>query len=238
MRRISLVFLCAIGFTIDATAQVLTNKVVDQFGDPLPEDAVARIGTLRWNGRFTYDLAYSPDGKRLAAQCSDHTFRIYDAENGRELRRFSGTKYGDQDYYYWNWETESQPSKKNSIPKFPPRESVRLPCSSGSRRVSVTAENRIRVVDKNTTMELALFGPLGKPEMAVFSPDGSFLAIGDNKDFSIHLWDMNQRKKLGECRGHETELGTLIFSADRKSLISTARDLTVRCWNPTMKSST
>jgi WD40 repeat protein len=227
----SLALLCAIVFTIDAAAQEKAKPAFDQFGDPLPEGAVARIGTVRWNGRITTELAYSPDGKKLAAQCSDQSVRIYDPENGRELQRFRAN--GDVEYFEWNWEAEAQPAWKNKLPRLPSQGSMRLPCLSANRRVAVTTEKRVRVVDNTTDKILGFFGPLEKPEIAVVSPDGAILAVADNADYSIHLWDVARVKKLGQCLGHENNLVTLIFSPDGKSLVSSAADLTVCCWEPT-----
>src|SRR5712692_643659 len=59
----------------------------DQHGDPLPEGAVARIGTvrLRHAGPVTA-LAYSHDGKILASGSEDGTIRLWDAATGKELQ--------------------------------------------------------------------------------------------------------------------------------------------------------
>jgi len=52
----------------------------DRFGDPLPEGAVQRLGTLRMRYRSIGDLCYLPDGRPLVATGSD--LEIWDPETG------------------------------------------------------------------------------------------------------------------------------------------------------------
>lgn len=68
-------------FFLLAINQLLGADTVreDQLGDPLPEGAIARIGTLRWWYPATR-LTYSPDGRWLAAT-GGHTV-IFDASTG------------------------------------------------------------------------------------------------------------------------------------------------------------
>jgi WD40 repeat protein len=60
----------------------------DLYGDPLPEGAVARLGTLRFRG--TPDsravlLAYAPDGKTLARLEDRGTLCLFEAASGRRI---------------------------------------------------------------------------------------------------------------------------------------------------------
>jgi len=61
---------------------------LDTHGDPLPVGARARLGTLRWrHGAGVLFVSYSEDGKQLLTASQDGTLRLWDVENGRELRR-------------------------------------------------------------------------------------------------------------------------------------------------------
>src|SRR5262249_31464795 len=53
----------------------------DRFGDPLPRNVVARLGTMRLHhGGGPYAATFSSDGKRLASVSStDNTIRIWDS---------------------------------------------------------------------------------------------------------------------------------------------------------------
>ncbi|MBI3409898.1 MAG: WD40 repeat domain-containing protein [Planctomycetes bacterium] len=57
----------------------------DLHGDPLPQGAVARLGTLRWR-RHESTLIYSPDGRYLAATGKQPC--LFDAASGKVVRRF------------------------------------------------------------------------------------------------------------------------------------------------------
>src|SRR5688572_14417481 len=57
----------------------------DAYGDPLPDGAAARLGTLRWRaGMFIAGFAWSPDGKWIAtADAHGRTVRLWEASSGR-----------------------------------------------------------------------------------------------------------------------------------------------------------
>jgi RNA polymerase sigma factor (sigma-70 family) len=63
---------------------------LDLFGDPLPEGAVARIGTSRLREQgYTCVLAYSPDGRRFAyASQGSGPIHICEAADGKPVRDF------------------------------------------------------------------------------------------------------------------------------------------------------
>ncbi len=58
---------------------------VDCFGDPLPDGALARFGTVRWRAGIAGCLAFSADGKRLVT--NTHTALVWDIATGGEIVR-------------------------------------------------------------------------------------------------------------------------------------------------------
>lgn len=58
---------------------------VDVFGDPLPEGAIARLGSLRfYHGSQVNRVVLSPDGKWLVS-LSEGAYRLWDARSGLEI---------------------------------------------------------------------------------------------------------------------------------------------------------
>src|SRR5262245_31580169 len=65
----------------------------DRHGDPLPEGALARVGSVRLrHASAVGGLAFSPDGKVIATGGYDEAMYLWDARTGRELRRLRQIK--------------------------------------------------------------------------------------------------------------------------------------------------
>jgi RNA polymerase sigma factor (sigma-70 family) len=57
---------------------------VDRFGDPLPDGAVRRFGTLRFRHESVAALAFTPDDKRLVAGVGREPLAVFDPADGRK----------------------------------------------------------------------------------------------------------------------------------------------------------
>jgi WD40 repeat protein len=179
---------------------------VDSYGDPLPDGALARLGTVRFRCDGSIEaVAFSPDGKSLVIGCRNSEkkvpLQLLEVSTGKELRRFRDS----QDHYHSG--TVFSPDGK-------------LLASLLRGRVSlwdVANGKRVREVGDEA----------GYIRRFTFSPDGKKLATAGHPDWTlkvnvVRLWDVNDGKKLREMLGHETWIDSLAFTPDGKSLYSTS----------------
>ena len=212
-------------FAVNASAEALSQS-------NLPEGTKARLG----KGRI-FDVAYSPDGKRLAVASSIGVW-LYDAETGEELDLLTGHAY-----YAWV-EGYVQPYVRNV--SFSPDGQTLL-----SRYINGNA-----VVWDTVTGEL-LNRPHGG-DVISFSPDGRILASGGGgagwgriRFYDVmtgeHLRTIDDQRTAERNKQLELRIGTsvsysgissiygsvrsLSFSPDGKTLASGLSDGTIRIWD-------
>ena len=76
----------------DSTTAGPVNKAAaakDRFGDPLPEGAVTRLGSIRFRGgdRPVNAMRFSPDGQTLLTVSEDFLVRLWETKTGRLLHQ-------------------------------------------------------------------------------------------------------------------------------------------------------
>ena len=100
----------------------------------------------------------------------------------------------------------------------------------GSKVVSGSDDNTIRLWDLNSRSELASFkgGEYGVSSVAI-SPDGSKVVSGDNN--TIRLWDLNSKSELASFKGHKDIVRSVVFSPDGSKVVSGSDDRTIRLWD-------
>src|SRR5215468_5607291 len=86
-RTVLLIGLFATGAAVPPATTAPPAARTDLLGDPLPDGALARVGTLRFRHFATIvSVAYAPDGKSVATGGRDGV-RVWDAATGRQRLR-------------------------------------------------------------------------------------------------------------------------------------------------------
>jgi hypothetical protein len=159
-------------------------------------------------------VAYSPDGRRLAAWSRDGTVQVWDAAGGQEL-------------FTLKVHTEKVNSVVNSMAYSP----------DGRRLASAGNDRTVRVCDADTGHELLTIK--GGGWGVAYSPDGRRLASADWEG-TVRVWDADMTREIpgrfGQelltLRGHTGVVPCVAFSPDGRRLASWGhQDGTVRVWD-------
>jgi hypothetical protein len=169
-----------------------------QTGELLPETV------LRGHAGTINDVAFSPDGTRLASGSCDWSVRVWDARNAEELLHLRG-----------------HAGKVNAVAFSP----------DGARLASASDDKTVRVWDARQAAESLCLAGHGELVNAVaFSPDGARLASASD-DKTVRVWDARTGAVLHCLRGHESPVNRVVFSPDGERLASASWDRTVRVWD-------
>lgn len=149
-------------------------------------------------------VAYSADGRRLAASGTDGTIRVYEAESGRLVRALV-TPAADCSVVAWSPDGKTLASGCND-------KAVRL--------WDVESGRLLRTMREHTSYVTAV----------CWSPDGAMLATGSH-DNSVRLWNVADGKLRDTLQLHTARINVLAWSPDGKTVASGSDDKTVRLWD-------
>ena len=176
---------------------------LDLYQDPLPPDALARLGTQRWrhSGAISF-VAFADDGKTLISAGLDNTARQWDLATGKELRRFgqpqneadrSGMRVGGQVMLFTGWVGVDGGG------------SVAL-STDGKVLAQGGRGNVIRLWDTGTGKELLqIKAPQGGESSLSLSPDGKMLATRGTGQ-PMRLWDTSTGKQIRQFARGERDM--------------------------------
>ncbi len=221
----------------------------DHFGDPLPVDALARFGTVRFRQGFNVNaICYSPDEKTIAIAGRGRSLGLWDVATGKELFQFddgTGTfpatnciafsldgkilAAGGNAFKIQLWNARTGELIRDLKAHWPHA----LAFSSDGKTVisGGRQDGTIRFWDVSTGRETAkIEKQAGTVWALALSSDGKLLASGGSAKV-IRLWDVESRKLLKELQGHHAYIGGLSFSPNVKQLVSAGHQCIV--WDVT-----
>jgi WD40 repeat protein len=209
-----------------------------------PATGAAR-GNLPQSGGPVRTLAYSPDGKRLAASCDDNAIRLWDpaaatvaavlrghekpagllsySPDGRRLvsRAGDGLRL---------WDTATG----RVLAVVPGQGDLFAACfTADGQRLVLGREREVGLWDAATGRRIAV---LGSHEQRVLhlavSPDGRWIASHGDHEKSIRVWDAATGREVAVLRGHTVAPAVFAFSPDGSRLASGSPypDNSVRLW--------
>jgi RNA polymerase sigma factor (sigma-70 family) len=175
---------------------------VDAYGDPLPDGALARLGTVRLRqGGWIHSLSLSADGKLLASGGADNAVRLWQLPEGKEIRCLQGMYLG------FGTAAALAPDGKT--------------VATGGADLIYLWDTATGAQKKRLRFSV---------HRLAFSPDGKILTAGGLQG-PICLWDAATGKELCRLSGHKGQVNSLAFSADGKRLLSGGWDKRVRLWD-------
>lgn len=214
-----------------------TGARTDRHGDPLPEGAIARLGTVRWrhDGYQATALAYSPDGKTIAAVGFGRAVTLWDVSSGRLLHRFlherhpssniafspDGTMLATGDWqvcHLWDIATGKE-LRQMKADRFVYMDSVAF-APDGKTVAGGDGNGTLHLWETATGAQLRRIECKQETLWSMaFSPDSRRLATGDGRG-TLCLWDPHTGKELHRLKAHPRGVFEVLFSPDGKRLLS------------------
>jgi hypothetical protein len=159
---------------------------------------------------FSKSLAFSPDGKILAAGNSDGEVQLWDVASGKLRVALPGHR----------------PAKAAVGAEV--RQVAFSP--NGKLLASAGWDKTVRLWDPESHRELATLPQDGFANGVAFTPDGKTLAVAVS-DQTVALWDVDSRQRRKVLRGHKGDVMAVAIAPDGGTLASGSEDDTVILWD-------
>jgi RNA polymerase sigma factor (sigma-70 family) len=227
--------------------EVKPQARLDDFGDPLPQGAIRRLGTTRFRhpGEGVNGLLLCQDGKTLVSNnyYGDRTVRAWELASGKLLHEFPGNYDCDtfiavspdgktiaipqgQKVVLWDLATGKEVARLEGEQVDRVNSVVFTP--DGKTLVGGDQNGTLHFWDLATgtlTVQFQTIPGLRLSALAI-SPDGKSMALGDQLQNTLQLWDISSRRMRHDWT-RKNMFHQIAFSPDGALLATGAMDDTI-----------
>jgi RNA polymerase sigma factor (sigma-70 family) len=205
---------------------VVPRPGFDLAGDPLPDGAVARIGTTRFRLHGAIgSLAFTADGRRLVSLGADD-IRVWDVATGREQRTRADFLNNNSDWRALAWSSDGKWAATTD--------------PAGATIWDLTSGKKVKDLGHGWYDSNEVFGHVN--DRTCLAPDGRVLALARNN--AISTWDVATGKRLATWQHPQGKAGlrpnlreieprrpiSLAFTGDGKTLMTDGAENAVFFW--------
>ncbi len=165
--------------------------------------------------QVVWSLAFSPDGKTLAAASFDGTVSLWDVEARAKRTTLTGHVGPD--------------------PEWPDAQVWKVAFSpDGTLLASASWDGTARLWEVAAGKERKVFKHPGKVRTLAFSPDGKTLVtgMGSEPDRNVRFWNVETGRETGTAMGNIGGTLCMAVSPDGKTLATGGQDARVKLWDP------
>jgi WD40 repeat protein len=213
-------------------------------------------------GELVRALAFSPDGKRLAAGDDSNAIHLFDTGTGKPVGKLSGHSdwpvsltfspdgmrlvSGGLDGQLLLWDVAAAKKVMDLQARTPPPANTPPPPLAAVTAVAFRSDGKMLAAG-NSAGQIHLIDPatgkIVKPTAVshtsavtglAFHPGGAVLA-SSSKDRTVKLWDANGGGQLISLDGHTAWVQGVVFLEKGTRLATVGADQTVRVWDLTPK---
>jgi RNA polymerase sigma factor (sigma-70 family) len=214
----------------------------DLYGDPLPQDAIARLGTVRLRpGDGNVDsIEFTSDGKQMVANVRFGAITVWDVESGKELCRYTPDRLNRVEAALLTPDGRSvvtvERVRLDAVIRIRNRVDLKLvrelpPINGFLQSPRLTPDGKhllllglegaqfaVQVWDLEAGKRVLSWASAGFDSYLDISRDGKAVATNRGNNDSIRVWDVQSGKLIRELGGFRTKVNRFAMSPDGKLL--------------------